>query len=244
MDTLKIDSYGHVRLLTLDRPEKLNAFDKQLYALCADAIEAAIEDPGVHVIGLTGRGRAFSAGVDLAELQASADGRATPGFNEAAGRFVQLLNTCPKPVVAAVNGLAVGIGTTLLTYVDLVFAGASARFQTPFSKLGVAPELGSSWRLPQVVGWQNAAWMLLSSEWISAQRAVETGLAFRVVPDALLLEKTLAAAQSIAAHRCDSLMAIKRTLQSWRTEASRSAEATEGGEFRTLLARGFESPLR
>jgi enoyl-CoA hydratase/carnithine racemase len=238
------ETHGRVRLLALDRPHKLNAFDTALYAAAAAALGAAQRDDGVGAVVLTGRGRAFCAGVDLDELRASAEGRATEGFTDAADAFLGGLDAFDKPLIAAVNGLAVGIGTTLLTYADLVFAAASARFRTPFAPMGVAPEAGSSWRLPQRLGWQNAAWMLLSGEWIDAPRAREMGLAFAVVPDEKLLAETLAAAAGIAAHPLDSLRAIKSTLTEWRHEPTRAALAREGEVFSALLARGFRSPLQ
>jgi enoyl-CoA hydratase/carnithine racemase len=240
--SLATRSIGRVRVLELDRPERLNAFDRDLYAASAAALAAAADDDAIHVVVLTGRGRAFCAGVDLAELEASAQGRATPGFTEAAADFVDQLRSYEKPLLVAVNGLAVGIGTTLLTYADLVFAAESARFQTPFSKLGVAPEIGSSWRLPRLIGWQDAAWMLLSSDWIDAPRAQAMGLVFRCVADASLLDVTLEAAGQIAEHRLDSLRAIKRTLQAWREAPSLEAERREGREFQALLGAGWKRP--
>ncbi|MCE2390896.1 MAG: enoyl-CoA hydratase/isomerase family protein [Proteobacteria bacterium] len=239
-----IENRQRVRLVALDRPEKLNAFDAGLFSACGDALEEAAGDDAVGALVLTGRGRAFSAGADVAELAASADGSASQDFVDAANRFQEILDDYPKPLLAAVNGMAVGIGTTLLTYVDLVFAGESARFRTPFASLGVAPEAASSWRLPQLVGWQNAAWMLLGADWVDAERAVEIGLAFRRVPDDRLLESTLEAAGEIAAHPLASLRAIRRSLTRWRLEPSVDARRHENQEFRALLAQGgFRSPL-
>jgi enoyl-CoA hydratase/carnithine racemase len=235
-------SGGRVCLLALDRPEKLNAFNRELYAAATVALEAAERDDGVGAVVLTGRGRAFCAGADVAELAAGAQGRPTEGFTEAGERFLDRLDSFEKPLIAAVNGLAVGIGTTLLTYADLVVAGASARFRTPFASLGVAPEAGSSWRLPQRIGWQNAAWLLLSGQWIDAPRALEMGLALRCVPDEKLLPETLALADAIAAQPLGSLRAIKRTLSSWRHAPTREARAREGEAFAALLP-GFRPPL-
>jgi enoyl-CoA hydratase/carnithine racemase len=235
---IEIEDHDRVRLLRLARESKLNAFDAALYAATADALEAAQADERVHVLVLTGRGRAFSAGVDLAELERRDKSPEHKAFVIAANRFLAALEGFEKPLLAAVNGLAIGIGTTLLCYADLVFAARSALFRTPFASLGVAPEFGSSWRLPQVVGWQHAAWMLLSSEWVGAERAVETGLAYRAVEDHQLVAETLDAAALIAQHPLASLTAIKRTLRAWRHGPSQEALARETEEFRALLDRG------
>ncbi len=241
---IEVESHERVRLLRLAREAKLNAFDRELYRAAAAALEDAQRDPGVHAVVLTGRGRAFCAGVDLAELEPSGDPEGRADFVVAAERFLGALEACELPLLAAVNGMAIGIGTTLLGYADLVFAARSALFRTPFASLGVAPELGSSWRLPQLVGWQNAAWMLFSSEWIGAETAVATGLAYRAVEDAQLEAETLDAAGLIAQHPRDSLRAIKRTLREWRRAPSREALARENAEFSALLARGsLRSPL-
>lgn len=241
---LEIEQHDRVRLLRLAREAKLNAFDTALYSAAAEALEAAHADDGVHAVLLTGRGRAFSAGVDLGELERRDAGAAQADFVTAANRFLAALEACEKPILAAVNGLAIGIGTTLLCYVDLVFAARSALFRTPFASLGVAPEIGSSWRLPQLVGWQNAAWMLYSSEWVGAERAVAIGLAYRAVEDHQLEAETLDAAALIAQHPRESLTAIKRTLREWRRGPSREAEARENAEFRALLERGaLRSPI-
>ena len=239
----RVEARGRIRLIAFDRPDKLNALNAQLYAESAAALEDAARDENCGAVVLTGEGRAFCSGVDVTELQASATGDATAGFTEAAERFLDVLNEYPKPLLAAVNGLAVGIGTTMLTYADLVFAAESARFRTPFAPLGVAPEAGSSWRLPRMMGWQNAAWMLFSAEWVDAQQARELGLVFRVCSDEQLLDETLAAAQTIAAHPVDSLRAIKRTLSLSRQQPSRTARESEGEVFSVLLAKGFRSPL-
>jgi enoyl-CoA hydratase/carnithine racemase len=235
---LETEEHDRVRLLRFAREAKLNAFDTALYSAIADALAAAQAEAGVHAIVLTGSGRAFSAGVDLGELKRRDKSPEHKAFVAAANRFLEALESFEKPVLAAVNGLAVGIGTTLLCYADLVYAARSALFRTPFASLGVAPELGSSWRLPHLVGWQNAAWMLFSSDWVGAERAVETGLAYRVVEDHQLVAETLDAAALIAQHPLASLVAIKRTLRAWRHGPSHEALARETEEFRTLLDRG------
>jgi len=161
--TLQIDDHNRVRTLTLNRPEALNAFNEALYDATAEALLAAAEDPEVAVVLLTGTGRGFSAGTDLAEMQA----RTTdPDFTEGKYGFrglIDALSGFPKPLICAVNGVGVGIGATILGYADLAFMSSTARLKCPFTSLGVAPEAASSYLLPQLVGRQNAAWLLMSS---------------------------------------------------------------------------------
>jgi len=145
-----------VRTLTLNRPEALNAFNEALYDATAEALLAAADAPQVAVVLLTGAGRGFSAGTDLAEMQA----RITdPNFTEGKHGFTGLidaLSAFPKPLICAVNGVGVGIGATILGYADLAFMSSTARLKCPFTSLGVAPEAASSYLLPQLVGRQNA----------------------------------------------------------------------------------------
>ncbi len=170
--SVQIDDEDGVRLVTIDRPDKRNAIDRHVYAGLHDALREAAERDDVGTVVLTGAGhQAFTAGADQEELAAVAAGNGQD-FARAANRFCDALLTYPKPVVMAVNGVAVGMGTTLLGYADVAFAAESARFRTPFTAIGVSPELGSSWLLPHLIGWQRASWMLLSSEWVDAYRGV------------------------------------------------------------------------
>ena len=177
---LQIDDEKHVRTLTLNRPEALNAFNEALYDATAEALLAAAEDPDVAVVLLTGTGRGFSAGTDLAEMQAMVtDPDFKPGKYGFRG-LIDALSSFPKPLICAVNGVGVGIGTTILGYADLAFMSSTARLKCPFTSLGVAPEAASSYLLPQLVGRQNAAWLLMSSEWVDAHEALRMGLVWRV----------------------------------------------------------------
>jgi enoyl-CoA hydratase/carnithine racemase len=168
---LQIDDDNRVRTLTLNRPDVLNAFNEELYLATATALRDAATDPEVAVVLLTGAGRAFSAGNDLKEMQR----RITdPAFNEQGSHFstmIDALTDLPKPLICAVNGVGVGIGATILGYADLVFISSTARLKTPFTSLGVAPEAASSYLLPRLMGRQNAAWLLMSSEWVGAAEA-------------------------------------------------------------------------
>ncbi|ORB82583.1 crotonase [Mycobacterium kansasii] len=233
--TLLIDDEHRVRTLTLNRPEALNAFNEALYDATTQALLDAAEDPAVSVVLLTGSGRGFSAGTDLAEMQA----RITdPRFEE--GRYgfrglVEVLGSFPKPLICAVNGVGVGIGTTILGYADLAFMSATARLKCPFTSLGVAPEAASSYLLPQLVGRQNAAWLLMSSEWIDAQEALRMGLVWRVCEPAALLPEARRHAEILAAQPLSSLIAVKHTIVEPTRPEIAAASARENAHFAELM---------
>jgi enoyl-CoA hydratase/carnithine racemase len=232
---LQISDENRVRTLTLDRPEALNAFDEELYDATTEALRAAAGDPEVAVVLLTGTGRGFSAGTDLGELHA----RATdPGFVPGKHGFLGLLDALvdfPKPLVCAVNGVGLGIGTTILGFADLAFMSTTARLKCPFTSLGVAPEAASSYLLPQLVGRQNAAWVLLSAEWISAEQALDMGLVWRVCEPDDLLPEARRHAEVLAAKPISSLIAVKRAMTEPQRAGIRAARELESAAFAELL---------
>jgi enoyl-CoA hydratase/carnithine racemase len=209
---VQIDDANGIRTLTLNRPEALNAFNEALYDATTVALRAADEDPTVAVVLLTGAGRAFSAGNDLNEMQA----RITdPDFQSGQYGFpgmIEALTNLRKPLIVAFNGLGVGIGATILGYADLVFMASTARLKCPFTSLGVAPEAASSYLLPQLIGRQNAAWILMSSEWVDADEALRMGLAWKVCAPDDLLREARRHAEVLASRPIPSLMAVKQTI--------------------------------
>jgi len=232
-----------VRLVTFNRPDKLNAFDQELYDSVAAALTEAATDPDVSVAVLTGAGRAFSAGQDLGEMarlatpESRAEGGAS-GTGAAGGHgFVGLLaivTTFPKPLLAAVNGLGVGLGLTLLPHCDIVLMAESARLKAPFVSLGVAPEAAGSYTLPATMGWQAAALALFTTDWIDAPTAVATGLALRTAADDKVLEETLLLARRIAAMPLVSLVETKQLMLAARNDSVRAARAREDEVFGRL----------
>ncbi|BBX22728.1 enoyl-CoA hydratase [Mycolicibacter terrae] len=232
---LKIDDENRVRTCTLNRPDALNAFDEALYDATAEALLAAAEDPDVAVVLLTGAGRAFSAGTDLNEMQA----RITdPQFKEGKYGFTGLVDALarfPKPLICAVNGIGLGIGATILGYADLVFMSATARLKCPFTSLGVAPEAGSSYLLPQLIGRQNAAWLLMSSEWVDAEEALRMGLVWKVCEPQALLDEAHRHAEVLASRPISSLMAVKATMVAPVREEVAAATARENALFAELM---------
>jgi enoyl-CoA hydratase/carnithine racemase len=232
---LQIEDEKHVRTLTLNRPEALNAFNEALYDATTEALLAAAEDPEVAVVLLTGTGRGFSAGTDLAEMQAMVtDPDFKPGKHGFRG-LIDALSSFPKPLICAVNGVGVGIGATILGYADLAFMSSTARLKCPFTSLGVAPEAASSYLLPQLVGRQNAAWLLMSSEWVDAEEALRMGLVWRVCEPEELLTEARRHAEILASRPISSLMAVKHTmLEPVRPEIA-AATARENAHFAELM---------
>ncbi|CAN5440924.1 enoyl-CoA hydratase/isomerase family protein [soil metagenome] len=210
--TLEIADENRVRTLTLARPEALNAFNEALYDATTVALRAAADDPEVAVVVITGTGRAFSAGTDLAEMQARiTDADFVPGAHGFMG-LIDALSEFPKPLICAVNGLGLGIGTTILGFADLAFMATTAKLKCPFTSLGVAPEAASSYLLPQLIGRQNAAWLLMSSEWVSASEALSMGLVWKVCEPEELIAETRRHAEVLASRPIASLQAVKATM--------------------------------
>lgn len=239
--TVEISDDNGVRTVTLDRPEALNAFNEALYDATTVALRDADADPDVAVVLLTGNGRAFSAGNDLHEMAA----RVTdPDFQSGEHGFPGLMEALldlRKPLVCAVNGVALGIGTTILGYADLVFMSTEARLKCPFTSLGVAPEAASSYLLPQLMGRQNAAWLLLSSEWVSAHEAHRMGIAWRVCEPDELIPEARKHAELLASRPIPSLMAVKQTMVEPQREEIRAALSREYAQFETLLGSAANS---
>lgn len=233
--TLLVADDNRVRTLTLNRPDALNAFNEALYDAAAEALNAAADDPAVAVVVITGAGRAFSAGQDLTEMQARiTDPAFTPGRHGFPG-LIDALTGFPKPLICAVNGVGVGLGTTILGYADLVFMSTTARLKCPFTSLGVAPEAASSYLLPLLLGRQNAAWLLLSSEWVEAPEAHRMGLAWKLCAPEHLLAETRSHAEVLAARPISSLMAVKETMMESIRAQIAAAREREDGYFAQLM---------
>lgn len=236
-DGLIIDDASRVRTLTLDRPDALNAFNEALYDAVTIALRDAADDPAVAVVLITGNGRAFSAGTDLLEMgERVIDPDFVPGEHGFPG-LVDALAGFPKPLVLAINGLGLGIGLTIIGFADLVFMSTDARLKCPFTSLGVAPEAASSYLLPRLVGRQHAAWVLLSSEWISAQEAHDMGLVWRLCEPEALLPTATEYATRLAALPISSLKAVKQTITAPLVEPVAQARERENGWFTELMGK-------
>jgi enoyl-CoA hydratase/carnithine racemase len=232
MSNLIIEDIGRVRLLILNRSDALNSFNDALYDAVTDALNEAADDNNVAVAVLTGEGRGFSAGQDLDEMGNKPkhnDGK-RHGFEP----FMEAVEAFPKPLIAAVNGLGIGIGLTVLPHCDLVLMADDARLRAPFMPLGVTAEAGSTFLLPAMIGWAETAHLLYTAPWIDADKAVEIGLAWKKVAASDLRAETLKVAGDMAAMPVPSLMATKKLLLAARLDAVRAARARENETFDTL----------
>ena len=222
-ETVLEERDGAVLVLTLNRPRQKNAFNRQMWHELRDALGDAQEDRTVHVVIVTGAAGAFSAGQDLSEMTSTED----PGF----GAFMDRLCAFDKPLLAAVNGVGVGIGLTLLLHCDVVYIAEGARLRPPFVALGVVPEAASSHLLPATIGWQQAAEVLLTGDWIDARRAVELGIASRLCAPDELLPAVRAVATRIALQAPQAVRSTKRLLLATRQEQIRAARDRENRAF-------------
>jgi len=222
---------GGVRTITFNRVERKNSITTAMYAQLADAFETAAQDAAVRVVVLQGDAAVFSAGNDIGDfLQQPPSTQDAPVF-----RFLRAIATFPKPVVAAVCGPAVGIGTTMLLHCDLVYAGDNAAFSMPFVNLGLCPEAGSSLLVPQMLGYHRAAEALLLGEPFMAEAALEVGLVNRVVPPTECNAIAQAQARKLAAKPLSALIETKRLLKKGQTAAVLERMAEEGASFGRML---------
>jgi enoyl-CoA hydratase/carnithine racemase len=208
-----------VATITLHRPEKLNAYTVEMGEEVVAAFSRCREDVAVRAVVLTGAGRAFCAGVDLEQLKAhragadAAPGRPKLGEEDFLRKLPLDLVAFPKPVIAALNGPAIGVGVTMALPCDLRLAAESATLGLPFAKLGLLPGLGSTHLLPRLVGMAKALELVLTARVIPAAEAAAIGLVNRVVSDAELLPAAHALAREMAAHRPEVLAAAKAALR-------------------------------
>ena len=240
--SVEIEINDGVAVITMNRPERKNAFTREQYELLANALNAADQDSEVRVAVLTGAGAAFSSGQDLKEMMELASGVAsgTPTTSKAGGFTVLLdaLEVFSKPLIAAVNGVAVGIGMTLLPFCDIVLVDETARMRVPFSELGVPPEAASSVLFADRIGWQRAAELLLTSRWVDATEAVEIGLALRTTPAGEALSQARELATTIASKSAYSTRVIKQLMVAGRGTRTQEARAREEALFADLFRSG------
>jgi enoyl-CoA hydratase/carnithine racemase len=220
-----------VLAIAFNRPQRRNAITAEMYTQLADAFELAEGDDTVRVILIHGTPEAFTAGNDIEDFMKRPPlSEDTPVF-----RFLRVMSRAAKPIVAAVNGPAVGIGTTLLLHCDLVYAGDNARFQLPFVSLGVVPEFASSYLLPLVAGYHRAAELLLLGEPFDAQKAYEAGFVTRLSPAGDTLQIARAASQRLAMLPAKSVRLTKALMKQAHAGAVSEQLLTEGNHFRAML---------
>lgn len=202
---------GPIQVLRIARPEKKNALTGAMYGALADAIEAGDADDTIAAHILTGSGGVFTAGNDIGDFLATA--RGTGGLDKNVVRFIRLLPLIKKPLIAAVDGNAIGIGTTLLFHCDLVYAAPDATFATPFLDLGVVPEAASSLLMPARMGYTRAFAMLALGDPMSADDALAAGFVNAIAPAGDLEATAVTAAKRLAAKPPEALATARRLMR-------------------------------
>ncbi len=220
-----------VSTITINRVDKKNSFTSAMYGAMADALAAAEKAPAVRVLIIQGHEAIFSAGNDIGDfLNSPPAGQDAPVF-----RFLRGIASFPKPLIAAVCGPAVGVGTTLLFHCDLVYAGDNAAFSMPFVNLGLCPEAASSLLVPQMMGYHRAAEALLLGEPFMAEAALEVGLVNRVVAPAEATTIALATARKLAAKPLSSLVETKRLMKKGNAQQVERQMMEEAESFGRML---------
>jgi enoyl-CoA hydratase/carnithine racemase len=230
-DQILTSLHEGVLQIRINRPEKKNALTQDMYAALATALGQAEQNADVRVVTLTGTGDSFTSGNDVADFLKR---DTSSGEQRPVGTFLTAIASSHKPLIAAVNGLAIGVGVTMLLHCDLVYAAESATFQMPFTNLGVVPEAASSQLLPQMVGYHRAAELMLLGERIDARRALEFGLVNGVCSASELPAVLAARAGVIAAKPASSILATKALLRR-APESTLARMSVENTEFARLL---------
>jgi enoyl-CoA hydratase/carnithine racemase len=227
---------GNILSIQLNRPGKKNAMTMSMYVTLADLLNDAAKDEGIRAVLWHGAGDSFCAGNDVEDFLKNPPG---PGESPQA-RLMNAFINFDKPLIAAVQGAAIGGGTTMLTHCDFVYAGESAKFQMPFVTLGLVPEFGSSYSVPMRIGHVRAAELLLLGLPFDARRAAELGLVTRVVPDEELLATATETARKLAEKPVGALQACKRLMKQFSREQIEQAMKVEMEEF-ALRVRSAEA---
>ena len=228
---VRAETQDRVARIELARLDKKNAITTEMYVQLAEALAAADADSQVRAVLLHGAKDCFTAGNDLSDFLKRPIGAKSPSW-----RFFEVLPSLQKPIVAAVGGPAIGIGTTLLLHCDLVYATPETRFQLPFVGLGIVPEFGSTYLLPLLAGYQRAAELMLLGQPFTAEKAREVGIVTAVVPQAELLERAGKAAAALAELPPESIRLTKRLMKSAHAAAVKQQIGEEGRIFVERLA--------
>jgi enoyl-CoA hydratase/carnithine racemase len=227
MDEIITERSGSILRVQLNRPAKKNAMTSAMYVTLADIFNNAVKDESTRVVLWHGAGDSFCAGNDIDDFLKNPPG---PGDSPQA-QLMNALVDFDKPLIAAVHGVAIGGGTTMLTHCDFVYAAENTRFQMPFIDLALLPEFGSSWSIPARIGHVRAAELILLGVPFDAHRAAELGFVTHVVPDQNLMTTATEAARKLAAKPARALQASKRLMKRPFREQIKAAMAAENQEF-------------
>ncbi len=235
MDILTSIADG-ILTIEFNRPERKNAITAVMYQAMADALVAADLDPAVRAVLIVGKPEIFTAGNDLDDfMKNSKPVEGVPAEARPVFQFMRALSGCSKPVVAAVSGAAIGIGTTLLMHCDLVYASETAKFSMPFAQLGLCPEFASSLLLPQLAGYPRAAEKLLLGEPFLAPEALQMGLVTRVLPVDELAAFAKGQAAKLVGLPAASIRTTKALMKRSRSAAINDTMAAENEKFGAML---------
>lgn len=227
MNQIRSEISDSILTLQINRPDKKNALNLAMYQALADGLTAADSDDSIRVILISGSEECFTSGNDLADfLTAPPTGPASPVM-----QFLTAISEARKPIVAAVNGLAVGVGVTMLLHCDLVYAGSGATFQMPFVNLGLCPEAGSTLLLPRLMGHARAAELLLLGEAFNADKAGSLGIVTELCPDDAVLATARKRALQLAAQPAAAVRLAKELLKREYAPRLRETIREEGAEF-------------
>jgi len=227
MSDIVTEGSANILRIQLNRPTKQNAMTPSMYLTLADLINGAAKDEQIRVVLCHSAGDSFCAGNDIEDFVKN-----PPGLGESPqARLMDALLNFDKPIVAAVHGTAIGVGTTMLTHCDFVYAGESAKFQMPSINLGLVPEFGSTCSVPALIGHVRAAELILLGRAFDATRAAELGLVTRVIPDEMLLTTATETAQKLAQEPASALQACKRLMKWASRQQVEDAMRAENEEF-------------
>jgi enoyl-CoA hydratase/carnithine racemase len=229
-DHIQISVENKIQLIRINRTDKKNALTQAMYGAMADALNTADEDPDIRVSVITGTADSFTSGNDIMDfLQNPAT-----GDDSDVVRFLQAIAKIQKPLISAVNGLAVGVGTTMLLHCDLCYASEDASFMLPFVNLALVPEAASSLLLPRMLGHQRAAELLLLGDSFTPEKAKECGIVTEIVAAEKLLETAMAAAAKLAA-KAPSAVRLTKGLMKGNVEDVLAQMQKEGAVFAERL---------
>ena len=235
---IKTGIVNGVATIEIARPEKKNALTMAMYQAMATALDAAGTDASVRAVLITGQPGVFTSGNDIEDFMSRPPGQGSEGLDSPVFRFMKALLACDKPVVAAVTGAAIGIGTTLLLHCDLVYVADDARLAMPFVSLGLVPEFASSLLVPQLMGHRRAAEKLLLGEPFTAEQAVECGIANAVLPATEVVNHARRVAERFNALPPGAVREAKQLMRAPQREQIEATIRTEGA----LFAKRLRSP--
>jgi enoyl-CoA hydratase/carnithine racemase len=233
--SIKTATLAGVATIEIARPEKKNALTIAMYETMAAALEAAVADPAVRAVLITGQPGIFTSGNDIEDFMARPPAEGPDAMESPVFRFMRALLNCDKPVVAAVTGAAIGIGTTMLLHCDFVYVSDEARLAMPFTSLGLVPEFASSLMVPQLMGHARAAEKLLLGEAFTPEQAVECGIANAVLPAGEVVAHARRVAERFNALPPGAVRESKQLLRGPTRAAVLEAMRTEGERFTRRL---------